>query len=151
MRIVNIVATVSLNKSVNLKKIKEKAVKFDRFPGIVIKTVNPDATALIFNSDKMVVTGVSSIKSLYKSVNEIINILLLNGALPSNVEVIASINIENIVCQDDIGFSVNLEEVALTLERTIYEPEEFPGVVYRDEDGDSDIDIRKWKGNSGWG
>jgi hypothetical protein len=39
--------------------------------------------------------------------------------------------IENIVASGDLGGIISLEDVAARLTRTLYEPEQFPGLVYR--------------------
>ncbi len=41
------------------------------------------------------------------------------------------ITIQNIVASGDIGVSIDLEKAILVLENSMYEPEQFPGLIYR--------------------
>jgi len=41
------------------------------------------------------------------------------------------VRIENIVASVDLGGIISLEDVAARLTKTMYEPEQFPGLVYR--------------------
>jgi len=47
--------------------------------------------------------------------------------------------IQNVVCTAELGKSLNLNALAigLGLEKTEYEPEQFPGLIYRSADFDS--------------
>ena len=54
----------------------------------------------------------------------------LDPEIPEEFE----IKIQNIVASANLGKVLNLEAVALDLENTEYEPEQFPGLVYRLED-----------------
>jgi len=43
----------------------------------------------------------------------------------------AVVTIQNIVASVDLGGRIHLEEAARTLPRSMYEPEQFPGLIYR--------------------
>ena len=55
---------------------------------------------------------------------------VLDADIPKEFEII----IQNIVASANLGKTLNLEAVTLDLENTEYEPEQFPGLVYRLED-----------------
>ncbi|MEO2117391.1 MAG: TATA-box-binding protein, partial [Methanocaldococcus sp.] len=44
------------------------------------------------------------------------------------------IKIQNMVATADLGIEPNLDDIALMVEGTEYEPEQFPGLVYRLDD-----------------
>lgn len=92
---------------------------------------NPKVTALIFRSGRMVVTGAKSTADLIKAVKKIVRVLMRH-----NVQITSRprIQIQNIVASANLGAEVLLEKVAFLLENTMYEPEQFPGLIYRMEE-----------------
>jgi len=49
----------------------------------------------------------------------------------SNIEPRDTIKIENVVASTGIGIEINLKQITLALEGADYDPEQFPGLVYR--------------------
>lgn len=98
---------------------------------MVFRLDSPKVTALIFRSGRMVVTGAKSTSDLIKAVKKIVRVLLKH-----NVQITSRprIQIQNIVASVSLGAEVLLEKVAFLLENTMYEPEQFPGLIYRMED-----------------
>lgn len=92
---------------------------------------NPKVTALVFRSGRMVVTGAKSTPMLIRAVKKIIKMLLKYYVTISSKP---RIQIQNIVASANIGSEVMLEKVAFLLENTMYEPEQFPGLIYRMSD-----------------
>jgi len=135
VKIENIVATVSAEQEFDLEYIDKVLpnVEYnpDQFPGLVFRLDNPKATALIFKSGKMVVTGVKSTDELIRAVKKIVRTLSKYG-----VEVYGRlrIQIQNIVASAVLGVEVLLEKAAFLLENSMYEPEQFPGLIYRMSD-----------------
>lgn len=131
-RIENIVATVILEHGIDLDAVETKipsiTFKPDQFPGLIFRLDKPKATALIFRSGKMVVTGTKSTLELVEAVKRIIRILIRHGIEISGKP---RIQIQNIVASGDIGALVNLEKAAYLLEDSMYEPEQFPGLIHR--------------------
>jgi transcription initiation factor TFIID TATA-box-binding protein len=134
-RIENIVATVILEHELDIDQIEislpEFVYKPEQFPGIVFHIDKPRATALIFRSGKMVVTGTKSVAQLVEAVKRIFKILSRHG-----VEIYGRprVQIQNIVAGGDLNAYVNLEKAAYYLEDSMYEPEQFPGLIYRMRD-----------------
>ena len=88
----------------------------------------PKAAALIFGSGKIVCTGarsVSDVKEVFKKVVSIIQSLRIK--VPRNYKT----QIENIVASARLDAKLNLDKIAFKLENSEYEPEQFPGLVYR--------------------
>lgn len=135
IKIENIVASATLGKSIDLMKVSKalKDVDFNReqFPGLVYKLKNPKTAALIFGSGKLVCTGAKSIEDSKKAIKITVDKMrTMDPEIPEDFE----IKIQNIVASANLGKPLNLEAVALGLENTEYEPEQFPGLVYRLDD-----------------
>lgn len=129
----NVVASVSFGHPINLQQIAtlmEEAVEYrpEQFPGLVFRLNKPKTATLIFGSGKMVCTGARSEKEVYKAIENIINKLKSKGI---NLAPNPKIQIQNIVASAQLNAEVNLEKAALQLDNTMYEPEQFPGLIYR--------------------
>lgn len=134
IKIQNIVATASVQGTFDLDKIsmmvEEANFKPGRFPGLIYKLKEPKTTLLLFTSGKMVCTGAKNIETAKKAVHVV---LAEVGKLGINVKNEPEVKIQNIVATTDLESELNLASIALTfgLERVEYEPEQFPGLVYR--------------------
>lgn len=128
----NIVATVILENNLDLNLIETRIpdVEYnpDQFPGLVYRMENPKVTALIFKSGKMVITGAKNIKQLVIAVKRILKMLMDKG-IP--IQGRPQIQIQNIVASANLFVNVDLERAAEVLENNMYEPEQFPGLIYR--------------------
>lgn len=132
IKVENIVASATLGKSLELPKIapalENVEYNLEQFPGLVFKLKDPKTAALIFGSGKLVCTGAKCIEDSIKSIHMTVDkIRELDTEIPEEFE----IKIQNIVASANLGKVLNLEAVALDLENTEYEPEQFPGLVYR--------------------
>lgn len=134
-RIENIVATVILEHELDIDQMEialpEFVYKPEQFPGIVFHIDKPRATALIFRSGKMVVTGTKSVTQLVEAVKRILKILSRHGI---EIHGKPRVQIQNIVAGGDLHAYVNLERAVYHLEDCMYEPEQFPGLIYRMRD-----------------
>ena len=134
----NVVATVDLRCKINLSDTvgrmpSDVQVKYipEQFPAAIVKITKPRASILLFSTGKLVVTGTRSIEMIQKAV-EVISGLLRGTGL--TIEHEAIITVHNIVASGTLGKRINLELAALLLEHTMYEPEQFPGLIYRMQD-----------------
>ena len=134
IRVENIVASATLNVVIPLEKIvsKMEGMEYEpeQFPGLVYRMQQPKAAALIFGSGKIVCTGARStadVKTVFKKVVKIIESIRIK------VPKVYKSQIENIVASARLDAELNLDEIAFTLENSEYEPEQFPGLVYRME------------------
>ncbi|MCC6043787.1 MAG: TATA-box-binding protein [Desulfurococcales archaeon] len=134
VQIENIVATVILEHPLDLSLIETKLPEVDynpdQFPGLVYRLEQPKITALIFKSGKMVVTGAKSVNQLVFAVKKILK-TLINKGIP--IQGKPQIQIQNIVASANLGAIIDLERAALALPGSMYEPEQFPGLIYRME------------------
>ncbi|MBN2733521.1 MAG: TATA-box-binding protein [Methanomicrobiaceae archaeon] len=137
LKIENIVASGEIADSINLeevsKKIESCELNTKRFPGAVYRIEKPKIASLIFSSGKIVLTGLREKKDLKEGLDYIIKSLKEVGVETFDEPKVA---ITNIVCSYDIGKQINLNRVVVTLnlENIEYEPEQFPGLVYRIEE-----------------
>jgi transcription initiation factor TFIID TATA-box-binding protein len=91
----------------------------------------PKAAALIFGSGKIVCTGAKSIADVRLAIKRIVEEIRKAGMeIPGEPEVI----VQNVVATANLGAELNLDAIAIGLDNTEYEPEQFPGLVYRMKD-----------------
>ena len=135
LKVQNIVATTSLEKDVSLTKLARTQPNTeynpDTFPGLVLRVKKPKSAVLVFSSGNLVCTGTKSIAQVKDVVQQVIKQLRKIGV---NVTVKPKITVQNIVASGAINLNLNLNTLALELENTEYEPEQFPGLVYKLED-----------------
>jgi len=131
-RIENIVATVIFEHQLDLDMIEQGVPNIeynpDQFPGLILRLDSPKVTALIFRSGKMVVTGAKRTADLIKAVKKILRMFVKSGVTITGKP---KIQIQNIVASANLGMEVLLEKAAYLLENTMYEPEQFPGLILR--------------------
>jgi transcription initiation factor TFIID TATA-box-binding protein len=137
LKIENVVASTKVNDKLDLlvlaAQIPGAEYNKQRFPGVVLRMQNPKIAALMFGSGKVVLTGAKSIDSLNKGLEYLVNLLRdLNIKIVDN----PTYSIQNIVTSADLGSRINLNKIAMnfSLDKIEYEPEQFPGLVYRLDD-----------------
>ncbi len=130
----NIVASTSFADKLDLdviaQELENTEYEPEQFPGLVYRLDEPKTATLLFRSGKANCTGAKTIEDVRKTVDIIAKKLKDIGIeVYNNPEIV----IQNIVAISDIGTELNLNEVAmgLGLENVEYEPEQFPGLVYR--------------------
>lgn len=132
LRVQNIVATTSLEKDVSLTKLARTQPNTeynpDTFPGLVLRVKKPKSAVLVFSSGNLVCTGTKSIAQVKDVVQQVIKQLRKIGV---NVTVKPKITVQNIVASGALDLDLNLNTLSLELENTEYEPEQFPGLVYK--------------------
>jgi len=99
----------------------------ERFPGIVMRADRPRATYLIFSTGKMVITGLRAADEVEAAVQQ-----AMKRIRKTKVEVSNPIfTIQNVVASGDLHTHIDLNMAALVMEFAMYEPEVFPGLIYR--------------------
>ena len=136
IRVVNIVVSTSLQHDIPLEKmaamLSNTEYNPEQFPGLVIRIKEPKTSALIFSSGKVVCTGARSMDKVRESIKKIIKSLEKIGI---KIKIEPKVKIQNIVASGAIGMDLNLNVLAMKLKNTEYEPEQFPGLVYKLFDG----------------
>jgi len=129
----NVVCTVNLGVQLDLKRIALKARNAEynprRFAAVIMRIRDPKTTALIFSSGKMVITGAKSEEAAKVSCKKYTRIIQRLGY---GYAKFLEFKIQNIVASCDIHFPVRLESLAHAHNQFCsYEPELFPGLIYR--------------------
>lgn len=132
LKIQNIVATTALGKPVSLTKLARTQGNTEynpeQFPGLVLRVKKPKSAVLVFSSGKLVCTGTKSIAQVKEVIQSVIRQLKkINVKITEKPKV----EVQNIVASGSINMNLNLNLLALELENTEYEPEQFPGLVYK--------------------
>jgi transcription initiation factor TFIID TATA-box-binding protein len=132
IRVVNIVISTSLKHDIPLEKmagtLSNTEYNPEQFPGLVIRIKEPKTSALIFSSGKVVCTGARSMDKVEESIKKIIKGIEKIGI---KITIKPEIKIQNIVASGNVGMDLNLNTLAMKLKNTEYEPEQFPGLVYK--------------------
>ncbi len=132
IRVVNIVVSTSLEHDIPLEKmaatLSNTEYNPEQFPGLVIRIKEPKTSALIFSSGKVVCTGARSMDKVEESIKKIIKSLEKIGI---KIKIKPEVKIQNIVASGSVGMDLNLNTLAMKLDNTEYEPEQFPGLVYK--------------------
>ena len=135
VNIENVVASATLKQKVDLNEVVKSypGVEYrpEQFPGLVFRLKKPKTATLIFNSGKMVCTGAKSEKEAKRAVMKIIKELKKGGIIIISKP---ELKIQNIVASASLGGTIDLERAAFELGKTMYEPEQFPGLIYRMDD-----------------
>jgi len=134
VQIQNVVAAATLNQRVDLNAVMKSypGVEYrpEQFPGLVFRIRRPKTATLIFSSGKMVCTGAKSEKEARRAVMTVVKELRKGGIIIIGKP---DVKVVNMVASASLGGKVDLEAVS-TRGKTMYEPEQFPGLIYRMDD-----------------
>ena len=134
MNIENVVASTSLGQELDLNAIELAldGAEYNpaQFPGLVYRLKVPKTATLLFRSGKVVCTGAKSLDDVKVAITQVAKDL---EQADIKIEIEPKIEVQNIVASSDLEQEINLNTVAITLglEKVEYEPEQFPGLVYR--------------------
>jgi transcription initiation factor TFIID TATA-box-binding protein len=134
IEIQNVVASTALSSQLDLRVIADQldGAEYapDEFPGLIYRLKKPKTAILLFHSGKVVCTGGKSQKDVEESIRTISRMVRKTGQKVTSRPVI---EIQNIVSTADLESDLDLNAIAVTLglDRVEYEPEQFPGLVYR--------------------
>ncbi len=132
IKVENVVASAALNVEVPLEKVVAnlEGIEYEpeQFPGLVLRLKQPKAAALIFSSGKIVCTGAKSPSEANEAISKVAAMIRKAGIkVPRKYKV----KVENIVASAKLDMELKLDDIAFKLENAEYEPEQFPGLVYR--------------------
>ena len=128
----NVVASASLDQKIDLLAIMKVFTNVEyrpkQFPGLVFRLKRPKTATLIFSSGKMVCTGAKSEKLARSAVKKVVREL-------KNKDIVVldkpKMVIQNMVASANLHGKIDLETAADIMENVMYEPEQFPGLIYR--------------------
>ncbi len=128
----NVVASVTLDQKIDLldimKVFRNVEYRPKQFPGLVYRIKRPKTATLIFASGKMVCTGAKSERMAVRAVHKVVRELERKGIITEGKP---KIIIQNIVASANLHGKIDLEMAADIMENVMYEPEQFPGLIYR--------------------
>jgi len=134
IRIENMVASTTIADELELTALSAglPGSEYDpeKFPGLVLRLKQPKTAALLFKSGKMVCTGGKTSEDVHHAIRQVRDMTAAAGA---DIHDDVQVEVQNIVASANLGASLNLHAIALALglEKVEYEPEQFPGLVYR--------------------
>ena len=128
----NVVATATLGQKLDLiaimKVFRNVEYRPKKFPGLVFRLKRPKTATLIFSTGKMVCTGAKSEKLARSAIRKVVKELKDNGIIILGKP---EIMIQNIVATANLHTYIDLEAAADILDNVLYEPEQFPALIYR--------------------
>ena len=128
----NVVATATLDQKLDLMAIMKvfRNVEYrpKKFPGLVFRLKRPKTATLLFRTGKMVCTGAKSEKLAKSAIRKVVKELKTNGIIILGKPEIV---IQNIVASANLQGKIDLELAADIMDNVMYEPEQFPGLIYR--------------------
>jgi len=135
IKIQNVVATVDLGTKIDLiaimKNFRNVEYRPKQFPGLVFRLKRPKTATLIFTTGKMVCTGAKSSKLAKRAVRNVVKELKKAGFI---INKFPDVILQNMVATANLGSNADLEAAADIFDNIMYEPEQFPGAVYRMDD-----------------
>jgi len=136
VKIENVVASGTLKHRIDFDTVvhafPEAEYRPRQFPGVIFKLKRPSTTFLIFESGKLVCVGARSEKEARTALRKLVRKLKEGGVVIVGEP---EIKIKNVVASASLGGSVDLlqlyESTREMRGRIMYEPEQFPGLIYR--------------------
>ncbi|MGB9987460.1 TATA-box-binding protein [Salarchaeum japonicum] len=139
VKIVNVVASGALNVELDLERlagdIGGPVARYDpdKYPGMYLRFEEDAPLITVYRTGKFIITGADSKEDSYSLRGRFLNLF-------SDMDVIEEpedewFTVQNYVCTAELGQDLNLNALAigLGLEKTEYEPEQFPGLIYHPE------------------
>jgi transcription initiation factor TFIID TATA-box-binding protein len=154
IRIENIVGSGRLEPELDLAAVAEdlreqkeiKEVKHSREGGnrLLIYFENSDALSILSPNSTYIFNGIDSFEKVKEAEQKLLGSLAKLGIISSPIsekEMEKPLEIQNLVCTGDLNRELNLEalSIGLGLEKVEYEPEQFPGLVYKPEGSGSTV------------
>lgn len=134
-KIVNVVISTSLEHKIPLERLimdlPNTEYNPEQFPGLIMKIREPKASFLIFSSGKVVCTGTKSLDEVEAAIQKLIEYM---KKVDIEITIKPVVRVENMVASSDINMKLDLNEIAIKLTNVEYEPEQFPGLVFKIHD-----------------
>jgi transcription initiation factor TFIID TATA-box-binding protein len=132
VRIENIVYQLSVGAPLDLKNLEKFFDDVDKikknFPGLKVRIRDPKCTILFFTNGIIHITGLKNktdITEIESRIRKQMKKIKIDIPESSQAKII------NTLVVGDIKKPLNMNRLSLDLENALYEPEVFPGLVYR--------------------
>ena len=139
VEVVNVIGSGSLRREFDLSVVAEdlgSVADFDpdKYPAMYIRFSDDAPLVTVYRTGKFIITGADSIEGLYELKDNLLDCLSSRGIIFEDD--LEWFEVQNLVCTTVLADDLNLSALAvgLGLEQTEYEPEQFPGLIYRNPD-----------------
>ena len=132
MKIVNLTSTVIMEKGFDLDELYNKLPNSEKTHVWIKARIPPyEKYTAFYPSGKFLVTGVKNYEELNNVINNVVD-YLKNHNIDNEIK---TIQINNHVLTDDLEKDVDLNDLTIKLSsnNVSYEPEQFPGLIFKDE------------------
>ena len=135
MKIVNIIASGSFNQKIDLNSLFVVGERYSYDPEMYhggYLTLS-SAKVTIYRTGNYIITGIKSVESISSLWEELVSLLFTH----LDVSLFTPPEVKNMVARTDLGRQVNLSKLIVMLrdEDAEYEPEVFPGLMWKTEFG----------------
>ncbi|WP_115891830.1 TATA-box-binding protein [Haloferax sp. Atlit-48N] len=142
VEIVNIVGSGALDVELDLERladdIGDPVARYnpDNYPGMYLRFGEDEPLVTVYRTVKYILTGADSDDELHSLRERFLAFFANLGVLEEPED--EWFSVQNYVCTGDLEGAQNLNALAigLGLEKTEYEPEQFPGLIYRPDSRD---------------
>lgn len=134
IKIQNVVCTAEINQSVDIgsfNKYENLSSDLRLYACGYVKDEEMVGRVTIFGNGKMISVGTKSPKQSEKELKKAVKILKKHGLIKL-VKIVP--NVRNIVGRYNLGKKLDIETLARTMPKSLYEPEQFPGLIFRIQD-----------------
>ena len=136
------VGSGSLNAELDLETLSEEIgqlrARYDpeKYPGMYLRFEEDAPLITLYRTGKYIITGPTSRTELFDLRERFLSFLSNIGVIENATD--EWFSVQNYVCTEDLNQTLNLNALAigLGLEHTEYEPEQFPGLIYRPPEQD---------------
>lgn len=132
IKIQNVVVSANTHTKLSLEKLathlENAEYEPESFPGLVYRVKDPKASTLIFTTGKIICSGAKSFRTAKKAIQKIMEEF---KRMKIKVGKKVDVEIVNIVASASLNARLDLNKIVFELEECEYEPEQFPGLVYR--------------------
>lgn len=138
LTLVNCIGSGQIDAEIDLEELLsdlELPVAYITGPGLYFKFEPDGPTVVVARTGKYFFTGVDSEALLWKMKEKLLEFFKDFGIIESAKD--PSFSIKNMVFTSDLNKKLDLGKLAVLLgvERVEYEPEQFPGLIYRSMEG----------------
>ena len=145
IKIVNVVGSGNLDVEIDLERlsgdINESIASYDpdKYPAMYVRFTEDAPLITVYRTGKYIITGGDSEEELHIFREQLLSLFSDLGVLEEAKD--EWFEVQNYVCTSELGNVQNLNAltIGLGLEKTEYEPEQFPGLIYRPNSGDAVI------------
>ena len=135
VKVVNVVVSTKADRQIDIEllvtKMPHVIYEPENFPGLIYRRRDPKATIIMFSTGKIVSIGSRSEETARESIIATISEIMSIEREKIRVERITT---ENVAAISDIGCEIDIEKAVNCGIKVMYEPEQFPGVIYRVRD-----------------